>query len=105
MKRIWIVVVALIGVLAGGIFLGSRLNRSSWTTDSNAARQEFEKGLAAEMRYYGADARVHFERAIELDPDFLIAKLAVLEYENDKHRRAELHTELTQAPLEKLSAP
>jgi tetratricopeptide (TPR) repeat protein len=46
-----------------------------WTTRSNAARAELEEGFEYLHRHYWYDAALHFERALELDTEFAIAKL------------------------------
>lgn len=75
-----------------------------WTTDSPEALQEFEQGLAAEMKMYGVDARQHFERALEADPDFVMAQVKILArtYHRDP-RYAELREHLEAADLDQLT--
>jgi tetratricopeptide (TPR) repeat protein len=48
--------------------------RLEWTTSSPEALAEFQKGLGTSEKYYVAEARTHFARAAELDPNFIMAK-------------------------------
>jgi tetratricopeptide (TPR) repeat protein len=74
-----------------------------WTTDSSQALEEFELGLEASMKLYHADAENHFRKAIELDPEFVAAKLRLLEYHQGEDERAEIITELRQVDPESLT--
>lgn len=49
-----------------------------WTTSSPQALAALQRGLDAERKYYRAEARRHFSRALELDRDFAAAKLWLL---------------------------
>lgn len=79
---------------------------SAWTTRSQAALQEFEKGLEAYTREYRAEAVDHFGRALELDPEFVAAKLYLssLYGAGVKDRAEELVAEIRAADLEPLHA-
>lgn len=103
MQRLWIAAGLLTATVVVGMICLTRVDRSEWTTNSAAALKEFKKGLAAEMKYYESEARAHYQQAVELDPDFAVAKLSLLGRENDKLRRAELYSELSQAPLDNVS--
>jgi len=76
-----------------------------WTTTSEAALDEFLEGLADQQRLYYADAAAHFERAVELDPDFVAAKLFLVEpmQEMDRDAASRLLEEVLAAPTEGLS--
>jgi tetratricopeptide (TPR) repeat protein len=75
MKRwIWLALAAVI-VVGAGVTLVALPGGQEWTTDSPEALAAFEAGMDAEMKLYWDDAREHFARAAELDPDFVMAKL------------------------------
>ena len=79
MKRwIWLVVAAVI-VVGVGVTLVALPGHQEWTTSSPEALAEFEAGMAAQMKLYWDDATEHFARAVELDPDFVMAKLMRVE--------------------------
>jgi tetratricopeptide (TPR) repeat protein len=102
-RRFWIALALLAAVAGAWLWLAGR--RQTWTTASPAARAEFERGLEAEMKYYAEDARRHFERALELDPGFAMAKLRLLNHVpfSEKERVDELVEELRQVDLESLN--
>lgn len=70
-----------------------------WTTDSEAALGAFRQGLDAEMKYYTAEAREHFQEALALDPDFTAARLLLMELTRDPEKRQRLLAELQEADL------
>ncbi|MCP4899122.1 MAG: tetratricopeptide repeat protein [bacterium] len=73
----WRLVVFVV-VLACILVLVSRSVRGpsgEWTTVSRDASREFEKGLDAYHQLYIETAIGHFGRALEMDPDFVAAKL------------------------------
>lgn len=74
MKRIWlglaIVVVAVVAYSLVALPKGA-----GWTTDSPEALAEFTAAVDAQMKLYHNEVQAHLEKAIELDPEFVIAKL------------------------------
>ncbi|MCG6963463.1 MAG: hypothetical protein LJE95_09375 [Acidobacteria bacterium] len=77
MKK-WTLVAAAVTVVVG--VSGWRLlagHRSEWTTSSPQALAEFQAGMEDRAKLYTAEARQHFERALELDPSFAMARLQV----------------------------
>lgn len=50
-----------------------------WTSSSPEAVKELEAGFDAQMKLYNDEAARHFQRALELDPDFVMAKMALPE--------------------------
>lgn len=74
---LWILAVAAIVACAAAFMLIGR--EPEWTTSSPAALAELRKGLDAEQRFYRADAVRHYERALQIDPDFVFAKLRLLD--------------------------
>jgi len=75
MKRwMWLTLAAVV-VVGAGVTLVALPGGQEWTTDSPEALAEFQAAMDAEMKLYYDEAREHFRRAYELDPDFQIAKL------------------------------
>jgi tetratricopeptide (TPR) repeat protein len=72
-------------VLTAGLALSCGRS-GEWTSSSEEAVREFELGLDSRMKLYGVEAREHFERALELDPSFVAAKLALIRYSASKER-------------------
>jgi tetratricopeptide (TPR) repeat protein len=80
MKRwMWLTLAAVV-VAAAGVTLVALPTGDEWTTVSPEALAEFQAGVDAQKKIYKDDAARHFERALELDPDFVIANLFSLGY-------------------------
>lgn len=74
MRKSWIVVALVLATaVAGGLLL--RRRHATWTAASPAARHEFEQGLEADLKYYREDAVQHYHKALELDPNMVMAEL------------------------------
>ncbi len=75
MRRIVIVAVAL-ALVAGAAGFGwwATHRGPHWTTRSPEAAAEFEAALAASQKLYGREARDHLEKAVALDPTFVVAR-------------------------------
>jgi tetratricopeptide (TPR) repeat protein len=89
---------------AAGAVLALRPQRQ-WTSDSAAAVAELAHGLHAEMKLYRAEAAAHYEKALELDPAFVAAKLMLigsLQVE-DRQRLQQLVADVRAADLGLLS--
>jgi tetratricopeptide (TPR) repeat protein len=76
MRTLWVLLV-LAALVVGASFLLFQ-KAPVWTTDSPEALAEFQRGLEARMKMYQGEAAVHFARALELDPDFVAARLVYL---------------------------
>ena len=101
-KRVWLAIVAVV-VVAGAISIIALPKGSEWTTSSPEALAEFELGMEAAKKLYHDDAIRHMQRAIELDPDFVSAKVIMAEMAKmDKEMRERLIEEIRQADLEGL---
>jgi Flp pilus assembly protein TadD len=103
---------ALLAIVAAGSAAAAwwlRPEPPEWTTGSDAAREEFQAGRAALRKLYSSDALEHFQRALELDPEFTLAKLMVVQTnsrttgEVERQRVASLVEELKAADLEPLT--
>ena len=104
MKR-WLVVAAVLGVVATAAVALVALGRGpEVTTASPDALAEFNLAMDAQMKLYHDEARQHLERAVALDPDFVLAKLMLAEFlSEDKERRAQLRDQVAAADLDRLS--
>jgi Flp pilus assembly protein TadD len=69
-------VVVVVGVVTAVVLLSRP--KPEWTTASPQALAEFEKGLDALQKVYYNEAAKHFEKALQLDPGFVIAKRFLL---------------------------
>jgi tetratricopeptide (TPR) repeat protein len=80
MKRwMWLTLAAVV-VAAAGVTLVALPKEQEWTTVSPEALAAFAAGVDAQMKLYEDDAARHFERALELDPDFVIANMFSLSH-------------------------
>ena len=77
MKR-WLLVVVVLAVAGIGATLIARTRGPEWTTDSPEALAALDAANEASMKLYYDDAVTHLARALELDPDFVFAKLALV---------------------------
>ena len=88
---------------AAGLLLAGCPQRPEWTTSSEEALAEFQQGLDATMKYYHQESLDHLQRALELDPDFVAAKLFLLDHPMQYERRKALVDELRAADPESLN--
>jgi len=106
MRKIWIPV-ALVAVAALAFALWAKRDEREWTTDSPAALAAFERGLEEQMKYYTADAAEEFRRALELDPNFAVAKIRLLDTggmeKGDRQTRDQLIAELRNTDRSRLT--
>jgi len=80
MKRwFWLGLVA-VAVVAVAISIIALPKGPEWTTSSPEALAELELALQSKMKLYHVDAVAHLEKAIELDPDFVMARLLLADY-------------------------
>ncbi len=106
MRRwLWSALIA-IPLFAVGVTLVARPRAQEWTTSSPEALAEFESGLEAQAKVYFAEAREHFGRALDLDPEFLIAKYryATVLSEKDPQLAKAMFEEVATADLSALTA-
>jgi Flp pilus assembly protein TadD len=71
---VWLGVSVLV-VAAAAISLIALPTTPEWTSDSAAAIDEFRAALDAESKLYYPEMVGHLERAVELDPDFVAARV------------------------------
>ncbi|MEM7049764.1 MAG: tetratricopeptide repeat protein [Acidobacteriota bacterium] len=75
MKKLALPLIVLL-CAAVAIAVTARDPAPAWSTVSEEAMAAFEAGLQAQMKLYTAESNEHFRRAVEIDPDFVGAKLA-----------------------------
>ncbi|MEM7480177.1 MAG: tetratricopeptide repeat protein [Acidobacteriota bacterium] len=99
--RIALALAALAVCAAGAWVVLGRAPEPSWSSSSPEAQEAFELGLQARMKLYAMEAQEHFQRAVELDPDFIAAKLALWMYlrHHQPERAGELHQQIAAADL------
>ena len=78
-------------------------DESPWTSSSHAALSQLEAGLEARAREDWQAAEEHFERALENDPDLLVARLQLAEIFPGRYG-AEAREIFASADLARLSA-
>ena len=94
---------AVLLVLAGGMMLMARRTEPGWTTDSAQALAALERGLDAQMKFYGSEAQDGFKEAIALDADFVAAKVMVLLKSYGREGKERLVEDLRQVDLDRLN--
>ncbi|NOZ78460.1 MAG: tetratricopeptide repeat protein [Acidobacteria bacterium] len=79
MKKRMIVVagVAVVAIVVALVVSVER--RPEWTTRSPRALAELNAAIDAQMKVYASDAKRHLERALQLDPNFVMAKFLLYE--------------------------
>jgi Tfp pilus assembly protein PilF len=77
MKRWMWPALAVVVLVVAGVTLVALPSDPAWTTSSADALAEFEAGEVALNKFYMTEALRHFENAVEIDPDFLVAKWRV----------------------------
>jgi tetratricopeptide (TPR) repeat protein len=104
-SRIWLALGAIAAVAVAASLIA--LPRSSeWSTDSAQAMAEFDAAVEAQMKLYHGDVQKHLEKALELDPDFVIAKLYLADKikETDEELALRLWNDVLTADRSKLNA-
>jgi tetratricopeptide (TPR) repeat protein len=64
--------------------------RREWTTESAEALEAYRVGREAQSKFYAADANRAYRRAVELDPDFVAARIGLMETAGDREERRRL---------------
>jgi len=101
-KRIWLAIVGL-AVVAGAISIIALPKGPEWTTSSPEALAEFELAMEAAKKLYHDDAVRHLKRAIELDPNFVSAKVMLVGQDKmDTELGERLKSEIRQADVDTL---
>ena len=95
-KRVWLAIVGVV-VAAVAVSIIALPKGPQWTTTSPEALEEFERGMAAAKKLYHDDAIAHLKRAIELDPEFVSAKVMLADMGKMDHEpREDLIEEMKQ---------
>jgi tetratricopeptide (TPR) repeat protein len=106
MRRYWMAAMAAVALVAAFSLLAMQ-REAAWSTEDPAALREFEAGLEDTMKLYRRDAAEHFNKAVEIDPGFLVAKLFA--YKNrrmlppEARRVTDVMEELRRADLSSLT--
>jgi len=103
MKRLVILVLSVLVLVGVGMALMARKSEPEWTTSSEQARGEFERGLDSLMKFYYKEAMGHFEQALELDPSFAAAKVLLLYTAWDRDDSGQLVADLRAADTDRLT--
>ncbi len=77
MKRRLFLVMCIVAVLGVGAAVLENARRPEWTTASPEALAEFRMAMDALMKLYHAETREHLERALQLDPGFVMARVVL----------------------------
>ncbi len=103
-RKIIFALIALVFIFAGVVILALP-PKWEWTTNSEKALAEFEASMEASQKLYHQDARSHLERALELDPDFVIAKVQMADRcrREDEERATQLMSEVNEADITHLN--
>ena len=104
MKRsLWLGLVA-VAVVAAAVSIIALPKGPEWTTSSPEALAEFELALQAKMKLYQVDAVAHLEKAVELDPNFVMARLMLADYVRytDRTKADELVAKVLEADVDSL---
>jgi len=102
-KTLFVMVTVVIAFGVVGIL--ALPQKSVWTTDSKEALAEFEASMEASQKLYHQEARSHLERALELDPTFVVAKVQMADLcrWEDEERASQLMSEIEAADLTNLT--
>ena len=105
MNKKTVLALAAVVVAAVALILNALPTGAEWTTDSPEALAEFNAAVDAQMKLYHNEVQAHLERALELDPDFVMAKLYLADQVkmDDDGRSASLWNDVISADQSKLS--
>jgi Flp pilus assembly protein TadD len=100
MKRwMWMSLAAVV-VAAAALTLIALPKAPDWTSTSPEAVAAFQAGMDAQMKVYYEDSKRNFQRAVELDPDFVIANLMTIDmYRDDEKKAAAMWAKVENADL------
>ncbi len=104
MKRwMWLTGAAVV-VVAVAVTLVALPKAPDWTSSSPEAVAEFQAGMDAEKKIYYEDSWRHFKRAVELDPDFVVANLRAIDtFRGDEEKRQAMWSKVENADLSRLT--
>ena len=103
-KKVWLGLIVVIAA-AIAVSLIALPKGSDWTTDSPEALAELNAAMDAKMKVYRDEAQSHLEKALELDPNFVAAKLFLanqIRYD-DEDRALRLWNDVLTSDLSKLT--
>ncbi len=103
MKKILVLTLVVLVLVGIAYAMVSRGDRREWTTDSQEARAELERGLEALRKFYHKESSKHFKAALEHDPDFAVPKVLLLYTVWEREDREQLLAELREVDLARLT--
>ena len=103
MRKLWIAGAGLVLLAAAAAAWYYATADPGWTTASPEALAAYQRGRQAQMKFYFADARAAFQEARTADPDFVVAKIALLDTDSSKEERAALIEDLRRADPARLN--
>ena len=104
MRKLLLIGASILVLAAAATALMVKRSGREWTTDSPAALAEFQQGLRDDLKAYFPEAAAHYARAAELDPDFLAAKVKLVEKRRmDREQISELIADLRGRDLGRVS--
>src|SRR5688500_3585189 len=105
MRKLSLILLSLAALAVGaGVAFHALRESPEWTTSSPAALKAFEEGLSAEKKRYFNEALEHYSRALELDPDFTLARFKALSLSpRTPDRPKRIREMILEADLERLN--
>lgn len=102
-KTLFILIAVVVVAVAVGLF--ARPRQAEWTTTSPQALHEFQAAMEAGQKLYTQDARDHLEKALQLDPNFIVAKVRMADLcrHDDEARADKLMEEVKAADISHLT--
>ena len=100
-KIIFLALAAAAAVI--GLLLMTQPKPQEWTTDSAEALAELQQGLESEMKLYHREAYEHFRAALDLDPDFVAARVFLSDLVPTREAKGEILQGLESASLERVT--
>jgi len=74
-RRTWLLVVAVVAVLAGAGWWAARPPAREWSSDDREAVAAFTEGMRLQEKVYVLEAAERFRAAVARDPEFVAARL------------------------------
>ena len=103
--RRWIMILIAIAAVAVSV-IAFRIIKpdSEWSSGSQPALEAFRQGLEAEKKLYWNEAREHYARAAEIDPDFVMARFKTVSLTMSPEREQRLRDLIDRVDLESLTS-
>ncbi|HUP64554.1 MAG TPA: tetratricopeptide repeat protein [Thermoanaerobaculia bacterium] len=103
--RRWIMILIAIAAIAVSVIAFRVIKPDSeWSSGSQPALEAFRQGLEAEKKLYWNEAREHYARAAEIDPDFVMARFKTVSLTMSPEREQRLRDLIDRVDLESLTS-